>query len=55
VREFPAERSRIDIGDYHADDSLFRSTFGWAPQVHLAQGLRETWEYYLKFGEGYRP
>ena len=28
---FPADRARIDIGSYHADDSAFRTATGWAP------------------------
>src|SRR5579862_8182618 len=33
VREFPAERLRIDIGDFHADDRRFRAATGWSPKV----------------------
>jgi len=39
VREFPAERKRIDIGDYYAADRLFRETTGWRATVPLAEGL----------------
>jgi UDP-glucose 4-epimerase len=39
MREFPADRARIDIGSYHADDTAFRSATGWAPQVGLAEGF----------------
>jgi UDP-glucose 4-epimerase len=39
VREFPAERKRIDIGDYYAADALFRETTGWSASVPLAAGL----------------
>ncbi|HEV2674005.1 MAG TPA: NAD-dependent epimerase/dehydratase family protein [Aliidongia sp.] len=46
LKEFPAERKSIDIGDYWADDGLFRRTVGWAPQVDLATGLRHSVEYY---------
>ena len=46
VREFPAERLRIDIGDYHADDRRFRAATGWAPRVQLAEGLQRTLDYY---------
>ena len=46
VREFPAERLRIDIGDYHADDRRFRAATGWAPKVQLAEGLERTLAYY---------
>lgn len=46
VKQFPPERKRIDIGDYYADDSLFRATTGWAPQVPLREGLTRTLDYY---------
>src|SRR5450631_61341 len=32
TREFPADRARIDIGSYHADDSAFRKASGWRPR-----------------------
>ena len=44
--EFPAERRRIDIGDYYADDSLFRRATGWRPAVTLAEGLRRSLAYF---------
>jgi len=45
-RSFPAERKRIDIGDYYADDSCIRSTLGWRPRVSLREGLSHTLAYY---------
>src|SRR6185312_14159388 len=38
--EFPAERRRIDIGDYFADDRLFRSVTGWEPRVTLVLAVK---------------
>lgn len=46
VREFPAERARIDIGSYHADDSAFRAASGWSPNVSLEDGIGRTIEWY---------
>jgi UDP-glucose 4-epimerase len=46
VREFPADRKRIDIGDYYADDSLFRAATGWRPSVPLEEGLARSLAYY---------
>lgn len=46
VRDFPAERRRIDIGDYYADDRLLRATVGWQPSVALRDGLARTLDYY---------
>jgi len=45
-REFPADRKRIDIGDYYADDALFRRLTGWAPRTGLAAGLARSLEFY---------
>ena len=45
-KEFPPERLRIDIGDYFADDQLFRRTIGWRPRVTLAEGLTRTLHFY---------
>jgi len=45
-RVFPAERKRIDIGDYYADDRLIRTELGWAPRIGLEEGLTRTLSYY---------
>jgi UDP-glucose 4-epimerase len=44
--EFPAERKRIDIGDYYADDSLFRAVTGWQRAVPLEEGLKRSLAYF---------
>jgi len=46
IREFPAERKRIDIGDFVTDDRRFRIISGWRPHVRLADGLRRSLDYY---------
>jgi len=46
IREFPAERKRIDVGDFLIDDSRFRSLSGWQPRVGIAEGLRRSLVYY---------
>jgi UDP-glucose 4-epimerase len=46
TREFPAERARIDIGSYHADDTAFRAATGWAPRVGLEEGIGRTLEWF---------
>ena len=40
TREFPAERARIDIGSYHADDTAFRAATGWQPRDQRRGGHR---------------
>jgi len=46
IREFPAERRRIDVGDFLIDDSRFRSLSGWQPRVGIAEGLPRSLVYY---------
>ncbi len=46
MRDFPAERKRIDIGDYYADDTRFRDATGWRPTVSAAEGLRRSLDYF---------
>jgi len=46
TREFPADRKRIDIGDYYADFSLIRDRLGWQPRVPLRDALARTLAYY---------
>lgn len=45
VREFPAERKKIDIGDYYSDFSLFHRQTGWRPRVTFADGVAQTLAY----------
>lgn len=46
VRTFPAERKRIDIGNYYADGRLIARTLGWKPRTDLQTALARTVEYY---------
>jgi UDP-glucose 4-epimerase len=45
-RDFPADRKRIDIGDYYSDDRRIRDALGWMPSTSLAAGLKTTLDYY---------
>lgn len=45
-REFPADRARIDIGSYHADDRAFRAAANWKPEVSLEDGIARTLDWY---------
>ena len=46
MRSYPADRKRIDIGDYYADFGRIRSTLGWQPRTSLREGLRQTLTFY---------
>jgi UDP-glucose 4-epimerase len=48
IREFPAERKRIDIGDFITDDRRFRELAQWQPRLSLADGLAHALDYYRK-------
>jgi len=50
---FPPERKAIDIGDYHGDFGLIKQELGWAPQVPLAAGLKQTVEFYREHASHY--
>jgi UDP-glucose 4-epimerase len=53
VIPFPEERKKIDIGDFYGNSDCFQAVTGWKPQVSLQEGLRNTVEYYQKFGHNY--
>jgi UDP-glucose 4-epimerase len=53
-REFPADRKRIDIGDYYADDALIRKTLGWRPAVSLRDGFKRTLDFFRDNLDHYR-
>ncbi len=46
LKEFPADRKKIDIGDYYSHDGLIRQELGWAPHTSLEQGLGKTCAYF---------
>ena len=46
TRTYPADRKRIDIGDYYADFGRIHSTLGWQPRTNLREGLQRTLEFY---------
>jgi UDP-glucose 4-epimerase len=46
VRTFPAERKKIDIGDYYSDFTRIRTTLGWEPRTPLRDALARTLEFY---------
>ena len=46
IKDFPADRSLIDVGDYSADDTAFRAATGWVPRLSFEDGLRQTLNFY---------
>ena len=46
VREFPADRQRIDIGDYYSDFAKIRAALGWEPRTPLREALQRTLDFY---------
>lgn len=53
LREFPAERKKIDIGDYYSKDVRIREDLGWQPVTSLTEGLRHTLDYFASRLEQY--
>ncbi len=45
---FPAEKKKIEIGDYFTDHSKFTALTGWKPKTGFDDGLTKTIEYYEK-------
>lgn len=46
VRPFPADRRKIDIGDYYADDRLIRRRLGWRPRTGIREAVGRTVEFF---------
>lgn len=46
VREYPADRRKIDIGDYYSDFTLFRTATGWTPKVSFREGVEKTVKFF---------
>ena len=53
VREFPADRKKIDIGDFYADGSLIAGVLGWRPRVPIRDAHGRTVRYYRDNLKGY--
>jgi nucleoside-diphosphate-sugar epimerase len=49
IKTFPADRKRIDIGDYYADFRKIMSELDWSPKVGLRDGLKETIVFYERY------
>lgn len=53
IVEFPAERKKIEIGDYIASYEKMTKVYGWKPKIGLEEGIRRTVEYYRKYKKYY--
>lgn len=53
VKQFPADRRSIDIGDYFADCSKIHEVLRWQQKVSLQTGLRRTLSFYRQHLEHY--
>jgi UDP-glucose 4-epimerase len=48
VRAFPADRRKIDIGDFYADGRLIEKALGWRPRTSIGDALAKTVAFYRK-------
>src|SRR3954469_17094698 len=46
IRDFPADRRAIDIGDYYGDFSKIRQALGWEPKRTLRETIETTLSYF---------
>jgi UDP-glucose 4-epimerase len=51
--EFTPERKAQEPGDFYSDISKIRKLVGWSPKTELADGLKQTVDYYIKFRQHY--
>ena len=54
IKEFPADRKKIDIGDYYSADKAFRDATGWKHETSLNNALKQTVDYYRSRMEAYQ-
>ncbi len=53
IRSFPADRKRIDIGDYYADYQHIHTLLDWQPVTPLHTGLTKTIAFYREHIQQY--
>ena len=51
--EFPADKRRIEVGDYYADFGKIQAALGWRPRIGFEEGLRRTVDYYQRWWPHY--
>jgi nucleoside-diphosphate-sugar epimerase len=53
IRPYPADRKKIDIGDYHASFARYQHATGWQPRRSLAHTIKRILAYYAEHKEHY--
>ncbi len=53
LKPFPTERKNIEIGDYIADTTKIKKTYGWTAKTKLSEGIAKTLKYYRQFHHKY--
>lgn len=48
IVSYPQEAQKIEIGNYVANWTKFKNVTGWEPKVSIEEGLKKTFEYYIK-------
>lgn len=48
LKDFPADRRKIDIGDYYSDFTKIAAELGWKPRTSLRTALTRTLAFYRK-------
>lgn len=49
IKDFPADRKKIDIGDYYTNSEKFSNITGWAPRICLEDGIMKAVRYYRDY------
>lgn len=50
---FPADKKRIDIGDYYGDYRRIKAVMGWKYRTTMREGLQKTFAFYRQYKEYY--
>jgi UDP-glucose 4-epimerase len=50
---FPADKKRIDIGDYYGDYRRIKAVMGWKYLTSMRHGLQKTFEFYRSHKQHY--
>ena len=53
IRAFPADRKKIDIGDYYSSFARYQQLTGWTPRRSLTHTLERTLAYYSEHRDHY--